>query len=110
MTEPIFIKVKKRKNAKIENKKFVIDTTTAPIVKEIFQRYADGEDVRSIAEDLNRRGFKSAKGLPFNKNSFQNMLKNEKLANLAAVYFLGLLLFCDFELFMLSNIVLVLLA
>ena len=63
---------------KIENKKFVIDTTTAPIVKEIFQRYADGEDVRSIAEDLNRRGFKSAKGLPFNKNSFQNMLKNEK--------------------------------
>lgn len=63
---------------KIENKKFVIDPLTAPLVEEIFKRYANGETMREIAEDFKARGLKTAKGGDFNKNSFQRLLTNER--------------------------------
>ncbi len=40
-------------------KNLVIDEEQASIVREIFQRYADFESPRSIADDLNRRGIPS---------------------------------------------------
>lgn len=63
---------------KIENKKFVIDPATAPIVVEAFERYANGETVSEICNDFNARGLRSAKGAAFNKNSFRNMFRNER--------------------------------
>ena len=63
---------------KIENKKFVIDQSTAPIVIEAFERYAQGETIADIAESFNARGFKTAKRAQFNKNSFRNMFRNER--------------------------------
>ena len=58
--------------------KLVLDPVTAPIVREIFQRYADGEIVRTIVEDFNRRGLKTKNGKPFSPNSFNRILKNRK--------------------------------
>lgn len=58
--------------------KLVIDPVTAPLVREIFQRYADGEIVRTIVEDFNRRGLKTKSGKPFSPNSFNRILKNRK--------------------------------
>lgn len=63
---------------KVVDKKLVLDPDTAPIVKEAFIRYANDERVSDIIEDFNRRGFRSARGCPFNKNSFHNMFINEK--------------------------------
>ena len=63
---------------RIENKKFIIDSQTAPIVKEAFERYAQGETISEISESFNNRGFKTAKGVPFNKNSFRSMFQNER--------------------------------
>ena len=63
---------------KIENKKFVIDPSTAPIVKEAFERYAAGETVAEICNAFNNRGFRTAKGSAFNKNSFASMFSNER--------------------------------
>ena len=63
---------------KIENKKFVVDPTTAPIVVEAFERYANGETVAEICESFNNRGFRTAKGAEFNKNSFRSMFQNER--------------------------------
>ena len=58
--------------------KLVIDPVTAPLVVEIFEKYADGKSVRSIVEDFNTRGLKTKKGQPFNINSFSSLLKNRK--------------------------------
>ena len=58
--------------------KLVIDPVTAPLVVEIFEKYADGKSVRSIVEDFNTCGLKTKKGQPFNINSFSSLLKNRK--------------------------------
>ena len=61
-----------------KEQKLVLDPVTAPLVREIFQRYADGEIVRTIVEDFNRRGLKTKSGKPFSPNSFNRILKNRK--------------------------------
>ena len=62
---------------KIENHKYVLDDK-APIVKEIFTKYANGERIKDICDDLNSRGIKNANGREFKKNSFNTLLKNRK--------------------------------
>ncbi len=61
-----------------ETQKLEIDIKTAPIVEEIFKRYAEGETVRSIIEDFNTRGLTTKKGTPFKPSSFNALLKNRK--------------------------------
>lgn len=56
--------------------KYEIDENTAPIVREIFKRVADGELRASIADDLNARKIVTAKGKPWGKNSFNCLLNN----------------------------------
>lgn len=58
--------------------KLLVDPVTAPLVVEIFEKYADGKTVRSIVEDFNARGLRTKKGQPFNINSFSSLLKNRK--------------------------------
>ena len=58
--------------------KLLVDPTTAPLVVEVFEKYADGKSVRSIVEDFNVRGLRTKKGQPFNINSFSSLLKNRK--------------------------------
>ncbi len=57
---------------------FVIDETTAPIVKEIFDRVEAGEMFVSIADDLNARGIKNRRGNEWGKNSFATIISNER--------------------------------
>ena len=57
---------------------YVLDEKNAPIVKEIFERIANGETCGAVCTDLNRRGVKTVKGGDFVKNSLQNMIRNEK--------------------------------
>lgn len=63
---------------KIENKKWVLDPLTAPLVSEAFTRYASGETVADICNDFNTRGYRTAKGAKFNKCSFKAIFRNEK--------------------------------
>lgn len=53
-----------------------IDPATAPVVLEIFKRYAEGETLGEIIEDLNRRGIKTRKGNEFKYSSFNKLLQN----------------------------------
>jgi hypothetical protein len=58
---------------------YEIDALTAPIVLEIFTRYADGETVKEISEELNSRGvFTNTKYKYTNKASMHNLLKNRR--------------------------------
>jgi len=58
---------------------YEIDPLTAPIVLEIFTRYADGQTVSEISEELNSRAvFANTKYKYTNKASMHNLLKNRR--------------------------------
>lgn len=61
-----------------ETKKLEIDPLTAPLVEEIFRRYANGELIRTIVKDFNTRNLKTQRGNPFSQSSFNVLLKNRK--------------------------------
>ena len=61
-----------------ENRMLEIDPMTAPIVQEIFRRYAEGETIKEIRDDLNKRGIKTSCGVEFSYASFATLLKNRK--------------------------------
>ncbi len=66
-------------NGKIKYKKvYDIDEEKAPIVKEIYKRYLNGETMVDIMNYLNKKGIKTARGGTFNKNSIKLILTNEK--------------------------------
>lgn len=60
------------------DKHLVIDEEMAPIVRKIFEMYADGSRAVDIAEYLNARQIRTASGAVFNKNSLHSILKNRK--------------------------------
>ena len=61
------------------DKYYEIDPLTAPIVLEIFTRYADGQTVAEISKELNSRGvFAATKYKYTNKSSLHNLLKNRR--------------------------------
>ena len=61
-----------------EEKHFIPDPSTAPVVCSIFRAYADGATVTEIINDLNAKGIKTSQKEPFTKNSLGTLLKNEK--------------------------------
>ena len=61
-----------------EDRRLKIDPATAPIVREIYQRYASGEMIRSIIKSLNERHILTKQGKPFCQSSFDVLLRNRK--------------------------------
>lgn len=61
-----------------EERRFHVDPETAPIVREIFERYTSGETVADIIKDLNARQIKTSIGKDFNKNSLHRLLRNRR--------------------------------
>jgi len=62
---------------KNEEGKYSLDHAKAAIVKEIFNRVANGEQFVDIARDLNSRGLKTLKGGEWGRSSFR-LLTNER--------------------------------
>lgn len=60
------------------NNQYVIDDATAPLVYEVFKRYAQGQTIKAISDYLNNLGFTTAKGKPFSKGSICSIVNNEK--------------------------------
>ncbi len=63
---------------KVIDKKVMIDEDKAPIIKKIFEDYASGVGKKEIIDELNSKGFRSARGRNFTINSLQHCLKNQK--------------------------------
>ena len=59
-----------------DDKHYQINPVTAPVVLEIFQKYADGMSIKDITDELNARGLKTSRGTAFNKNSMRHMFSN----------------------------------
>jgi len=54
-----------------------INEEEAKVIKEIFERYASGEGIRSIVYDLNRRGVKPPKAKTWSQSSISNIIQRE---------------------------------
>lgn len=65
-----------------EERHFVADPKTAPIVQKIFDMYANGSTISQITNYLNEQGIRTTRGKPFTKNSLTALLKNEKYIGL----------------------------
>ena len=57
---------------------FQVDPSTAPIITEVFTRYADGATVAEIVAVLTERGIRSVRGGPITHNIVTTMLKNKR--------------------------------
>lgn len=60
-------------------KKYAIDEEKAPIVKKIFQMYANRETMASIIRYLNNLGCRTSQDKEFNKNSIGRILNNRSI-------------------------------
>ena len=61
-----------------EQKNFIVNEETAPIVKQMFQMLAGGYNYAEIGRYLNERGILTARGGKWNKNSFQSIFSNRR--------------------------------
>ena len=61
-----------------ENKHFKPDPMTAPIVVEVFQKYADGGTIQGIADYMKSKNIKTTKGNAVNFNRVQHILTNRR--------------------------------
>lgn len=61
-----------------DTKRYTLDPQTAPIVRQIFERYAKGETETEIITWLNEQGIRTTKKKPFSKSSLATLLHNEK--------------------------------
>ena len=58
--------------------RYIINEYEAEAVKIIFQMYIDGYSYGDIINTLNKKGYRTRRGLPFAKNSLNNILRNER--------------------------------
>lgn len=59
-------------------KKYVINEFEAEAVRLIFRMYLDGCSYTEIINELNSKGYRTRRGLPFAKNSLYEILRNER--------------------------------
>lgn len=60
----------------MKEKKWFPDENTADIVREVFQRFVDGEGMRAIAVDIGNRGIRTRQGNPPENRWIDYMLNN----------------------------------
>lgn len=69
---------------KVNNKKITIDEEKAPIVRFIFEKYADGVSKKEIVKMLNEKGYKNYYGQSFSIKNLHN-LNNEKYIGICKI-------------------------
>ena len=62
----------------VVDKRWVINSFEADVVRDVFNRYKNGEKLNDIINILNRDGIKTKAGSAFNMNSVARMIRNEK--------------------------------
>ena len=62
----------------IVDKHWTINPIEAPIVKDMFERYKNGEKAKSIVNRLNDMGIHNKSGAKFTVNSFAKIIRNSK--------------------------------
>jgi DNA invertase Pin-like site-specific DNA recombinase len=74
---PIGYKAKRTKDGGNERTTLEPDEARAPLVKHMFELFVQGLGTKEIAKQLNREGYSTATGKPWNKSSVHYVLTNE---------------------------------
>lgn len=61
-----------------EDKHYIVDNDSAPVVVRIFNEYANGKGMVEICDELNSQGVKTGIGKPFTVNGLRSILRNRK--------------------------------
>ena len=61
-----------------EQKNYIIDEETAPIVRRLFEMLASGYNYADIARYMNERGITTSTGSKWNRNSFRSIFANRR--------------------------------
>lgn len=61
---------------KVENRRLVVDEKTVGAVCYLFERYAAGESLRKIVDELNSKGYRTRRGNQIAYQSFSRTLRN----------------------------------
>jgi Site-specific recombinases, DNA invertase Pin homologs len=61
-----------------EDRHYQIDKTTAPIIREMFDMYANGKTLKEVTQFLNEKGIRTKQGNPYVVNSVTKILHNRK--------------------------------
>ena len=61
-----------------EDKSFIVNEDTAPIVRKLFEMFVAGYNYADLIRYMNERGIPTATGGKWNKNSFQRILSNRR--------------------------------
>ena len=69
----------------IVNKKWVVNPEEAEIVRDVFNRYRNGEKGKSIVDRLNSQGIKPKNGKAFTMTGICRMIRNEKYIGIVTV-------------------------
>lgn len=59
-------------------KKYIVDPSSAPIVRRVFEEYAAGKPLKEIVAGMNADGLRTSRGSLFNHESLRKMLRNRK--------------------------------
>ena len=65
---------------RVQDHRLIARENEAPVAREIFRRYAAGEQLTAIAADLNARGLRTRAGTSFRASSFDSMVRNSAYA------------------------------
>ena len=57
---------------------YVIDEKMAPVIRQVFDMYANGSTIVEICNHCNAQGYRTNRGRPFTRNSLSTILKNRK--------------------------------
>ena len=60
------------------DKRWQIDPVGAELVKRVFECYDSGQPMGQLADQFNKEGHKTAKGVAFTRSSFSTILRNKK--------------------------------
>lgn len=66
----------------VVDKRWVVNSFEADVVRDVFNHYKNGEKLNDIINRLNRDGIKTKAGSAFNMNSVARMIRNEKYIGL----------------------------
>ncbi len=64
-----------KKNERLE---YILDEAAAPVVRSIFEMYAEGAQLKEICDTLNEKAIRNANGNPFRYTMLHNMLRNRQ--------------------------------
>lgn len=65
------------KHGKKKRKRFVVNEEEAPLIRRLFQLYADGNSYRTICKIFKTEGIKTRRGFDFSEQAVKRILKND---------------------------------